>query len=227
MLELIQNPYSPFCIVQRRILEYSGVKFKITHVPNGDRSLIWKLTKERYYQVPILRDGREVLFETGDNSQVVAKYIDQKLGLGLFPRKWEGLQDILWAYFENEIEGVTFKLNDIYWKEVVPGNDRLRFVRHKERKFGRGCLESWAEQQGTLLAELEKKLVPCEEMLLEREYLLEDRPRFVDFDLFGMLGNFLYSGHYKLPARHKRLAMWYDRMSAIRTNKAAREKLHT
>ena len=26
------------------------------------------------------------------------------------------------------------------------------------------------------------------------------RPRFVDFDLFGMLGNFLYSGHYRLPA---------------------------
>jgi glutathione S-transferase len=227
MLELIQIPYSPFCIVQRRILEYSGVKFKTVNIPNGDRLLIWKLTKQRYYEVPILKDGKEVIFETEENSQVIAKYLDQKLGLGLFPHKWEGLQDILWRYFENELEALTFRLNDVHWKEVVPENDSLRFVRHKERKFGRGCLEQWAEQQEPLLAELEKKLLPCEEMLLERDYLLEDRPRFVDFDLFGMLGNFLYSGHYKLPARHKRLALWYDRMAAVKMNKAAREKLHT
>jgi glutathione S-transferase len=227
MLELIQIPYSPFCIVQRRILESSGVKFKVTNIPNGDRSLVWKLTKQRYYQVPILKDGKEVIFETEDGSQVIAKYLDQKLGLGLFPHKWEGLQDVLWNYFENDIEGLTFKLNDIHWKEVIPDNDRLRFVRHKERKFGRGCLEQWGEQEKTLLEQLEKKLIPCEEMLLEREYLLEDRPRFIDFDLFGMLGNLLYSGHYKLPARHKRLASWYDRMAVVKTNKAAREKLHT
>src|SRR5688500_16640885 len=196
MLELIQIPYSPFCIVQRRILEYSGAKFRIKNIPNGDRSLVWKLTRERYYQVPILKDGAEVIFETEDNSQVIAKYLDQKLGLGLFPHKWEGLQDILWNYFENEIEGITFKLNDIHWEEVIPASDRLRFVRHKERKFGRGCLGQWAGQEKELLASLEKKLLPCEEMLLERDFLLEERPRFVDFDLYGMLGNFLYSGHY-------------------------------
>src|ERR1041385_6603897 len=52
MLELIQFPWSPFCIVQRRILEYSGARFKITNIPNGDRSLVWKVTRQRYYQVP-------------------------------------------------------------------------------------------------------------------------------------------------------------------------------
>ena len=36
MIELIQFPWSPFCIVQRRILEFSGTKFKITNIPNGD-----------------------------------------------------------------------------------------------------------------------------------------------------------------------------------------------
>ena len=49
MIELIQFPWSPFCIVQRRILEFSGVRFKIINVPNTDRSLVWKLTKQRYY----------------------------------------------------------------------------------------------------------------------------------------------------------------------------------
>lgn len=227
MLELIQFPWSPYCIVPRRILEFSGTKFKITNIPNGDRSLVWKVTRQRYYQVPVLRDGHDVIFETDGDSQVIAKFLDQKLSLDLFPKQWEGLQDILWRYFENDIEGIGFKLNDIHWEEMVPPKDRLLFLRHKERKFGRGCIDDWRDNQKTLLADLEKKLLPCEEMLLTRDFLLEDRPRFVDFDLFGMLGNFLYSGHYELPKPHKRLSAWYTRMSKTKAKQFAREKLHT
>jgi glutathione S-transferase len=227
MLELIQLPWSPYCIVQRRILEYSGQKFKIINVFNTDRGLVWKLTKERYYQVPVLRDGREVIFETGPDSQVIAKYLDQKLGLDLFPKRFEGIQDLLWRYFENDIEGIGFKLNDAYFEELVPRKDRLGFIRHKERKFGRGCLEAWKQNQKPLLEELEAKLLPCEEMLLTRDFLLDDQPRFVDFDLFGMLGNFLYSGHYEMPVPHQKLAAWYDRMAKIKAAKTAREKLHS
>jgi glutathione S-transferase len=219
MLELIQFPWSPYCIVQRRILEFSGTKFKIINIPNGDRSLVWKITRERYYQVPVLRDGREVIFETDGDSQVIAKYLDQKLGLDLFPRKYEGLQDILWRYFENEVEGIGFKLNDIYWEEMVPKSDRLLFLRHKERKFGRGCIDAWRAHQKQLVAELEKILLPCEEMLLTRDFLLDDKPRFVDFDLFGMLGNYLYSGHYEIPRPHKCLRAWFNRMATIKVNK--------
>jgi glutathione S-transferase len=228
MIELIQFPWSPFCIVQRRILEFSGAKFTITNIPNGDRSLVWKLTRERYYGVPIVRDGKSVIFEVNDDSQVIAKYLDSKLQLGLFPWELEGVQSILWRYIENDIESAGFKLNDIHWRELVPSSDRLRFVRHKERKFGRGCLEQWRAQEKDLLGQLQQGLVPFEEMLLYKPFLLDERPRFVDFDLFGMLGNFLYSGHYRLPARHTRLRQWYARMSKIKFNSSASEKkLHT
>lgn len=227
MLELIQFPWSPYCIVQRRILEYSGAKFKILDNPNGDRSLIWKVTRQRYYEVPVLLDRREAIFEVDGDSQVIAKYLDQKLGLDLFPKRWEGVQDVLWRYFENDVEGVGFRLNDIYWEEFVPQRDRLSFIRHKERKFGRGCLEQWRAGQASLLRDMEKKLLPCEEMLLTRDFLLDEKPRFVDFDLFGMIGNFLYSGHYELPGSHKRLAAWYERMAQIKVDKPQREKLHS
>jgi len=73
MIELIQFPWSPFCIVQRRILEFSGTRFKIIDVPNSDRTLVWKLTRQRYYQVPVIRDGKNVIFETDADSQVIAK----------------------------------------------------------------------------------------------------------------------------------------------------------
>src|ERR1039458_9987382 len=120
MIELIQFPWSPFCIVQRRILEFTGARFEIIDIPNQDRSLVWKLTKQRYYGVPIIKDGRNVIFELNDDSQVIAKYLDEELHLGLFPSELEGVQSILWRCIESEIEGAGFRLNDIYWKENMP-----------------------------------------------------------------------------------------------------------
>ena len=228
MIELIQFPWSPFCIVQRRILEFSGVKFKVTNIPNGDRSLVWKLSRQRYYGVPIIRDGKSVVFEVSDDSQVIAKYIDTKLGLGLFPWELEGVQSILWRYIENEVEGIGFRLNDVYWREIVPEPDRLRFLRHKERKFGRGCINQWKAERMEFLTQLDERLIPFEEMLMYKPYLLDVRPRFVDFDLYGMLGNFLYSGHYRLPAKHTHLKDWYSRMTQLKLKSFAREKeLHS
>jgi glutathione S-transferase len=224
MIELIQFAWSPFCIVQRRILEFSGARFKVINIPSTDRSLVWRLTKQRYYGVPVIRDGKCVIFEVNDDSQVIAKYLDSKLQLGLFPWEIEGVQFILWRYIENEIEGPCFKLNDIHWQKIVPPAEQVAFLRHKERKFGRGCIDQWRKEQKTLLAQLEQRLVPFEEMLAYKPFLLDERPRFVDFDLFGMLGTFLYSGQYRLPAAHSHLRQWHRRMTRLHFESIAREK---
>ncbi|MEY4198413.1 MAG: hypothetical protein RLZZ265_153 [Verrucomicrobiota bacterium] len=216
MIELIQFPWSPFCIVQRSILEFAGVEFKTTNIPNTDRSLVWKITRGQSYQVPVLRDGRQVIFEPGEDTQAIAEHLDKRLKLGLFPDRWAGLQTLLWRNLEDQIEGLGFKLNDIYYKEFIPAREHLAFVRHKERKFGRGCLARWRAEQAELLHQLEMGLEPYEQMLIERPFLLDARPRFVDFDLYGMLGNFLASGHYRLPAPHARLHNWHERMSKVR-----------
>ncbi len=212
--------------MQRRILEYSGARFKIINIPPSDRSLVWHLTRQRYYGVPILRDGKQVLFELDDDSQVLAKYLDQKFSLGLFPQPWRGIQSILWRYIEHEVEDVCFRLNDSHWKEFVSKKEQLQYLRHKERKFGRGCLDAWAEQRPALLAELERRLIPFEQMLVTRPYLLDDQPRFVDFDLYGMLANYLFTGHYQMPEAHTGLAHWFDRMSTLKLTRT-REKLRS
>lgn len=216
MIELIQFPWSPFCIVQRRILEFAGARFKITNIPNGDRSLVWKLTKGRYYGVPIIKDGGRVIFETDDDSQVIARHLDKKFRLDLFPRELEGVQSLLCRHVENDIEGPCFKLTDIHWKENLPKSEWLVFVRHKERKFGRGCLDQWRAQERELVRQLEQRLLPFEQMLSHKPFLLDERPRFVDFDLFGMLGDFLYTGHYKLPASRPRIRAWHRRMTTAK-----------
>jgi glutathione S-transferase len=216
MIQLFEVEWSPFCIVQRRILEYGAVPFRSVCVPVNDRSRIWRLTKGRYYQVPVLKDASQVLFETHPDSQVLAKYLDSRFNLRLFPRESEGIQDVLWRYFESEIEGVGFKLNDIHWREFVPAAEHCGFVRHKERRFGRGCLDQWREQQSELLAQLQSLLIPAEKMLMTRPFLLGPSPIFVDFCLYGMLANFLFSGHYSLPEVHRRLQEWHTRMGAVR-----------
>jgi glutathione S-transferase len=163
----------------------------------------------------VIKDGKNVIFETDDESQIIAKYIDAKYNLGLFPKKFSGIQNLIWRHIENEVEEVCAKLNDIYYEEFVPKKERLLYLRHKERKFGRGCIEQWRLQQEALLTELEKRLWFYEQMVSERKFLLDEKPVFVDFDLYGMLGMFLFAGHYNLPAVHNKLIEWHKRMEAI------------
>jgi len=221
MIELIQFPWSPYCLVQKRILEFSGAPFKITNIPSTDRTAVWRLTRQRYYQVPVVRDGRMVVFETSDDSQVIAKYLDAKFDLGLFPTEWAGVQDLIWTGIENDIEGLTFKLNDAFYTEFVPAAERLNYLRYKERKFGRACLEKWRQEQKYLRDELARRLAPFEQMLAHRDYLLDYCPRFLDFDLFGMMENLHFNGHHKLPALHTRLRKWHARMSKVTRTEVA------
>ena len=216
MIELIQFPFSPFCIPARRILEFSGAKFKVINVPPQDRALVWKLTKQQYYGVPVIRDGSRVVFDDTDDQQIIAKYLDAKLELGLFPADREGVQSLLWRNIENEIEGATFRLNDIYYRENLPAADHLQYLRFKERKFGRGCIDQWRRDQQVWLKKLAIGLAPFEQMLAHSEFLLDSRPLFVDFDLFGMLENFLFSGHYVLPKSLPQLRAWHRRMKTLR-----------
>lgn len=216
MITLVQFPWSPFCLVQRRILDYAGAKYKIVNISSTDRSLVWRMTRQRYYQVPVVKDGGTVVFETDDTSQVIAKYLDNKFDLDLFPRSLAGVQNILWRHIEGEVEELGFKLNDIYYREFVPAREWLPFLRHKERKFGRGCIEAWRQQQVALVEEMARRLIPFEQMLTTRPFLLDTRPRFVDFDLHGILGNYLYSGHYQLPRSLARLCDWHGRMTTLR-----------
>lgn len=216
MIELFQFPWSPYCLVQRQILEYSGVRYKTTNLPRtGDRSLIWRLTREQSYGVPLIKDGRRVVFESGEETQDIAKYLDRKLKLELFPPELEGLQAILWRHIENEVENLTFRLNDAHYREFVVKVDQVSYVRHKERKFGRGCLDHWRANDQELLHKLEASLVPYEQMLQTRPWLLGAQPRFVDFELYGMLENLLFSGHYQLPQKLVNLQKWHRRLAVL------------
>ena len=157
---LYEMAHSPFCIPVAEILRAARVPFERREIPNWDRSEILRLTNGAYYQVPVIAHDDKLVFESGAATQDVAQYLDRTFAGGiLFPASLDGLQAIVIDFLENEVEARTFKLVDpsyIDAIEDVPA--RGMTLRHKERKFGRGCVEDWRRGAGQLRREADALL---------------------------------------------------------------------
>ncbi|HTI68498.1 MAG TPA: glutathione S-transferase family protein [Candidatus Limnocylindria bacterium] len=217
-----QLPHSPFCLPVTRALEAFGVAHQVKNIPNSDREEIILLTGGRYYQVPVLMHREEIVFDGsggGRDGQDVPRYVDRVWGQGrLFPSRLEGLQEILLNHLENEVELVTFKLADIHY---VPGiNDiveRTLVVRHKERRFGRGCLTVWSNSRDQLWAQAIDLLRPYDRMAENSPFLLGSTPVYTDFALYGLLANLAYNNWNPLPPL-PHLQAWYERILRYRVD---------
>ncbi len=212
MITLLQFPWSPFCITVRRILQRDHIPHRIRNVPPySDRSLVVRATKGRGYTVPCVIDGQKAVVDLTDFGQEVARYVDRRYKLGLFPKHREGIQFVLSRYIENDLESVGFKVNDSYVIAKLPLVERVATIRHKERKFGKGCVPQWAKDRPRLNRQFAELLKPIDNMLASSEFLLGEHPLFVDYDLYGILGNYLYNGRTKLPPL-KNLRRWHAAM---------------
>jgi len=216
-IQLYTHPVSPFGIGIEKILKSFSIPHEVIHIPYSDRRVIVEKTNGAYYRVPLLVDDGVPVWDKTDLGQEIARHLDRKFELGLFPERLEGIQYILARYIEGEIEAVGFKINDIDYESWLPDlYDRVMFVRHKERRFGDGCLKAWAAQEAELLRQFTELLSPLDAMLKASEFLVDSRPRFVDFDLFGILGNFMFSGRQKIPAGLSSLARWHRTMESLK-----------
>ena len=87
---------------------------------------------------------------------------------------------MLSRYIENDLEMVGFKVNDSYIIPSRPLVERTMLVRHKERKFGKGCVEQWRRQRVQLKGQFGELLDPIDNMLASSSFLLSVQPLFVD-----------------------------------------------
>lgn len=212
MIKLIQFPWSPFCVTIRRILERNRIPHRIQNIPSQVRDTIIHATKGRSYSVPCVIDGKTAVADFTDFGQEVALYIDRKHKLALFPREKEGIQAILARYIENDLESVGFKVDDSYVIPSLPLVERVMLTRFKERKFGKGCIQQWTKDRAKLNRQFAELLAPIDNMLASSQFLIAARPLFVDYDLYGILGNYLYCGKTKLPSL-RNLQRWHRAMS--------------
>lgn len=217
-LTIYEIPHSPFCISVARALEALGTPFARVEVSSWDRSELGRLTKGQYYQVPVLVHGDKVVYESGGDSQDVAHYAEAQFGSGrLFPAGADGVQEILIEYIEEKVEDLTFKLVDPpYVDSIAEVGGRTMVIRHKERKFGRGCIEVWRRDREGLRAEADRLLARFEVMLSRTPFLLGEKPVYADFSLYGILGNLTYKGYNQLSLQQRCLQAWYQRMGEFR-----------
>ena len=218
MITIYQFARSPFCIAVIQALTAGGVTPELIDVPAGDRSLVIKRTNGAYYQVPLLEDNGALVYESGPESQDIAEYIDAHyLEHRLFPEASRGLQAIVNRYVEGEIEPVTFKVSDAVCipaiEDVV---ERTAQIRHKERKFGPGCLARWQRERDAMIEEATGLLRPFEQMVESGGFLFGPQPVYSDFLLFGILGNLTFEGTAVFPPELRALSRWYERLKTFR-----------
>ena len=216
-----QLAHSPYCIPITSALRALGVRHRTVQVSFGDRTALLRLTHGLYYQVPVLVDGRNAIYESGTDTLDVARYVDRRWAGGrLFPAGLEGLQRVLVPHIEDAVEGATFRLGDpAFYDELENERERMFFLRFKERKFGRGCLEAWRRQAPQLRVQAEELLAPFDLMVRASPYLLGSAPVFTDYALLGIVGNLTYRGHNRLPVRLKALRSWVRSGSPERTRR--------
>lgn len=217
-LELLEMRHSPYCIPIARMLEVCGVEFTREEVPNWDRRKIADVTQGGCYQVPVLVEGARVVFDTAEEPFRVARYVDkQYAGNAFFPQEWAGVQEILLTHIEDTLEGMAFKLCDIHYVPSIPDvGHRTMVLRHKERRFGVGCLEQWTRDSAELKKRFEQALAPLDARFRSGPYLLSDQPVFADFALYGILSNYMFKDFNPFPAEVPSLKQWYDKMTNFR-----------
>jgi glutathione S-transferase len=126
--------------------------------------------------VPCLIDGKRAICDLTDFAQEVAQYMDRRYRLRLFPKGFDGLQLILSRYIENDLEIVRFKVNDTYVIPARPMVERVMLFRHKERKFGKDCIQEWTSHRKYLRTQFAALLKRIDNMLAASPFLLADRP---------------------------------------------------
>lgn len=209
-LRLHQLLHSPFCLPVTRFLEAHGIAYESNEISPWDRREVIRLTGGAYYQVPVIEHDGKVVHETPGDPLAVPHYLDAAFAGGrLFPDHCAGLHEIVIAQIENELEGKAFMLSDPgVCDRIEDLEERVMVIRHKERRFGGGCVERWRANAGTLLADLEALLEPYETRLGHSPWLFGEDPVYADYALFGVLGNFQYGGFHRLDPRFENLHRW-------------------
>lgn len=193
-LTIYQMEYSPFCIPITAALRATGTPFETKEIPNWDRTELLRLTNGAYYQVPVLVHDGKVITESSGDSEDIARYIDTHFAGGkLFPPRLDGLQKIVIEFLSDDVEFHTFRLQDPYTNDrITDPIQRGLYLRHKERKFGRGCVEQWRRDAAQIRAEADRLLERFETTLRHSPFLFGDAPVYSDFLLYGILGNLTY-----------------------------------
>jgi len=216
-LTVYQMPHSPYCIPITQGLSALGVDFETIDITPHTREEVILASDGMSYQVPMLNHDGHLVVESSAESIDIARYIDRNFAHGrLFPPAGEASHIPLVTFIENDLELSGFKLVDpSYIGSIADIVAQTLIVRHKERKFGVGCVDEWRANHAHLFARFVSLLAPCETTLARQPFLLGDTPVYADFALFGVLENVTYRGWNTLPETLIHTGRWRDQIAGF------------
>ena len=217
-LKIYQMEHSPYCIPITQALTAIGEGYEEINIVPHTREEVIRASDGRYYQVPMLDHDGELVMESSPESIDIARYVDTTFAGGrLFPAAIEAAHLPLVEQIENEFELAGFILMDpMYLASLEDVVARTMIVRHKERKFGPGCVDDWRARHDELMAHFVRLLGPCETTLGVQKYLFGEVPVYADFALFGVVGNVTYKGWNALPDSLPNVLRWRDELAGFR-----------
>ncbi|MEM0897711.1 MAG: glutathione S-transferase family protein [Verrucomicrobiota bacterium] len=217
-LTIYQLPHSPYCIPITRALEALGVEFEVLNVTPHTREEVIQRSEGKFYFVPMLDHNGKLVMESSTESIDIARYVDENFASGrLFPAEIEAAHLPLVEKIENELEMAGFVLMDPFYLDSIEDIvARTMIIRHKERKFGPGCVERWREQHDELFARFLTLLAPAERTLAEQPFLFGITPVYADFALFGILENVTWGGTNALPESLSNILRWREATKTFR-----------
>ena len=215
-MQFYQFPHSPYCIPISLIMRNAGIEFEEVLVPNADRSMVGRITNGDYYQVPVILDGSKVVYESSDTSLDVAQYVNSLIKHELFPKAISGIHEIVIGHIESELEGYGFKTVDPdYVDQIQDVGERTMVIRHKERRFGRGCVEAWRANKESLLEHFYAGIDAFKHRLEIKAFLFGESPVYADYALYGVIGNVHYiPSNIRMDGREW-LKAWMNRLEAF------------
>ncbi|MEO8902229.1 MAG: glutathione S-transferase family protein [Polyangiaceae bacterium] len=182
-MKLYRFRYSPYARKVQMLLDLLGASYDLVEVPYGDRSELAELTGG-YVAVPVLQhDSGEVIVES---RSICERLLQGEMGKVLVPAPLEGP---IWAYADfadGPLEDVLFRLASPNIREAwsTPA-ERGLYVFIKERKFGKGCVDAWAQGRALLLEQAWHLLAPTLSTLERCPFLFGAQPTLADAALYG------------------------------------------
>jgi glutathione S-transferase len=184
-MKLYRFRYSGYARKVQMLLGLLGRRHELIEVKYSDRTALAELTGG-YIYVPVLVDDDGSVHV--DSRQICEHLLTGDAAAKLTPAP---LQGPIWAYADfcdGPLEDVLFRIAspDVRDAWSDPG-ERALYTLIKERKFGAGCVDAWAEARQELMSRAQRLLSPTLSTLSQTPFLFGTQPTLADVGLYGNL----------------------------------------
>ncbi len=211
-MKLYRFPHSNYAWKVQASLELGKVPFEIVDVPLVDRTELVAVSGGMHVPVVVTDDGRMIR-----DSRVILQTLaaeDERIG-ALVPAHLAGP---VWAY----CDWTDGPFEDVMFRMASPGIraafrtplERALFTLVKERRWGAGAVDAWAEQRAEFLVKARDLLQPTLRTLAHVPWVMGDRPTLADPALYAQLAMCAYADPTLVGGLGDGLAPWIQRMRA-------------